>query len=97
MVRHKQTNKQKQRRQISYVELARAKSEATKRTKKKSVCLIGEKNNFALAATVFCTFLCRCFARLERETSRNLIVTRFMEERLYDFLFTFFHRRSFST
>ena len=32
------------------------------------------------AAHFFCTFLCRCIARLQRETSRNLLVTRFMEE-----------------
>ena len=41
-------------------------------------------------------FLCRCFARLQRETSRNLLVTRFMEEMSYMFLFTVFHCRSFS-
>ena len=47
--------------------------------------------------TFFCTFLCRCFARLQRETSRNFLVTRFMEEISYLFLFTlFFHCRSFS-
>ena len=39
-----------------------------------------QKNNFARAAHFFCTFLCRCFARLQRETSRNFLVTRFMEE-----------------
>ena len=33
----------------------------------------------------FCIFLSRCFARLECETSRNLIVTRFIEEMLYAF------------
>ena len=47
--------------------------------------------------TFFCTFLCRCFTRLQRETSRNFLVTRFMEEISYSFLFTlFFHCRSFS-
>ena len=35
------------------------------------------KNNFARAAHFFCTFLCRCFAGLQRETSRNFLVTRF--------------------
>ena len=40
-------------------------------------------------STLFCTFLCRCFARLQRETSRNFLVTRFMEEKSYVFLFTF--------
>ena len=38
----------------------------------------------------FCTFLCRCFAQLQRETSRNFLVTCFMEEMLYVFSFTFF-------
>ena len=38
---------------------------------------ISEKSNFARAAHFFCTFLCRCFARLQRETSRNFLVTRF--------------------
>ena len=46
--------------------------------------------------TLFCTFLCRCFARLQRETSRNFLVTRFMEEVSYVFPFTFFYCRSFS-
>ena len=54
------------------------------------------KSNFARAAHFFRTFLCRCFARLQRETSRNFLVTRFMEERSYVFPFTFFHSRSFS-
>ena len=37
----------------------------------------------------FCTFLCRCFARLQRETSRNFLATHFIEEMLYMFLLTF--------
>ena len=45
-----------------------------------------KKKNFAPAAHFLCTFLCRCFARLQRETSRNVLVTRFMEE----ISFTFF-------
>ena len=49
-----------------------------------------QKRNFACAAHFFCTFLCRCFARLQRETSRNFLVTRFMEEMSYVFSFTFF-------
>ena len=47
--------------------------------------------------TLFCTFLCRCFARLQLETSRNFLVTRFMEEVLYVFLFTFFSQPLIST
>ena len=35
----------------------------------------------------FCTFLCRCFARLQL-ASRNFLVTRFKKEMLYVFLFT---------
>ena len=38
----------------------------------------------------FCTFLCRCYARLRRETSRNFLVTRFMEKMSYVFPFPFF-------
>ena len=48
------------------------------------------KNNYVQAADFFGTFLCRCFARRLRETSRNFLVTRFMEEILYVVLFTFF-------
>ena len=55
----------------------------------------GEKNNNR-AALFFCTFLCRYFARLQRETSINFLVTRFMEEMLEVFLCTFFHCRPFS-
>ena len=33
--------------------------------------------------TLFCTFLCRCFARLQRETLRNFLATRFMKEVSY--------------
>ena len=52
--------------------------------------LISNKSNLARAAHVFCTFLCRCFARIQRETSRNFLVTRFMEKMSYVFSFTFF-------
>ena len=48
------------------------------------------KSNFAQAAHFFCIFLCRCFARLQRKTSRNFLVSRFMEEMSYLFLYTFF-------
>ena len=61
--------------------------------------LIIKKSNFARVAHFFCTFLCRCFARLQRETSRNFLFTRFMEEMscVTLFLFNFFfHCRSFS-
>ena len=47
-----------------------------------------QKSNFA--AHFFCIFLCRCFARLQRKTSRNFLITRFTEEMSYVFLFTFF-------
>ena len=39
-----------------------------------------KKNNFARVAHFFCTFLSRSFARLQRETSGNILVTRFMED-----------------
>ena len=52
---------------------------------------IKQKNNFAHAAHFFCTFLCRFFARPQLETSKNFLVTRFIEEMSYLLLFTFFH------
>ena len=49
-----------------------------------------QKRNFARATHFLCTFLCRCFiARLKCEISRSFLVTRFMEEMLYVFLFLF--------
>ena len=42
-----------------------------------------------MCSTLFCTFLSRCCPRLQRETSRYFLVSRFMEEVLYVFLFTF--------
>ena len=47
----------------------------------------------------FCTFLCCCFPRLQRETSRNFLVTSFMQGMsyvLFYFIIIFFHCRSFS-
>ena len=44
-----------------------------------TIGLIGKKATLHVHHT-FCTFLCLCFARLQRETSRNFPVTRFMEE-----------------
>ena len=49
-----------------------------------------QKKNFVLAAHLFCSFLCSRFARLQSETSRNILVTRFMEEMSYVFFFNFF-------
>ena len=49
-----------------------------------------KKEQLCPCSTFFCTFLCRCFARLQRETSRNFLVTRFVEEMSYVFQFTFF-------
>ena len=50
-----------------------------------------KKTNCARAAHFRFLFLCHCFARPQRETSRNVLVTRFMEEMSYLLLFTFFH------
>ena len=63
---------------------------------KTTIGLISKKATLHVQHTFFCTFLCRCFSRLQRETSRNFLVTRFMEEMSYVFPFTFFHCRSFS-
>ena len=63
---------------------------------KTTIDLISTKNNFARAAQFFCTFLCLCFERPQRETSRNFLVTRFTEEMSYLLLFTFFHSPIFT-
>ena len=57
-----------------------------------TIGLISRKSNFFLQVQhrhFLCPFLCRCFARLQRETSRNFLVTRFIEEKSYAFLFCF--------
>ena len=64
--------------------------EGNENGEKTTIGLISKKNNFARAAHFLCTFLCPCFARLQRETSRSFLVTRFMEEMSYVLLFTFF-------
>ena len=47
---------------------------ATRTLKKTTIGLISKKSNFARAAHLFCKFLCRCFARLQRETSTNFFL-----------------------
>ena len=67
--------------------------EGNENCEKTTIGLISKKNSFARAAHFFFgTSLCRCFARLrlQGETSKNFLVTRFMEEMSYMFLFTFF-------
>ena len=54
---------------------------------KTTIGLISKKANLHVQHTFFCTFLCRCFQQLQRETSRNV----FIEETSYVFSFTFFH------
>ena len=43
---------------------------------KTTIGLISKKGTFARAAHFFCTFLCSCFAWIQRETSRNLFLWR---------------------
>ena len=71
------------------------KSNAVER-EKTAIGLISKKATLHVQHTFFCTFICLCFAPLQRETSGNFLVTRFMEEMSYVFSFTFFHCRSFS-
>ena len=63
---------------------------AKRRTVKNNNRSNKQKSNFVRAAHFFCTFLCCCFARLQRETFRNFLITRFMQEMSYVFLITFF-------
>ena len=60
-----------------------------KTTRTITIGLISKKQ-LCTCSTLFCTFLSRCYPRLQRETSRYLLVSRFVEEVLYVFLFTFF-------
>ena len=50
-----------------------------KERRETTIGLICKKSNFARAAHFFCAFLCRCFARLQRETSRNFLGPVYME------------------
>ena len=43
----------------------------------------------AKKCTLFCTFLCRCFAQIQRETSINFLVKRFMKKCRTCFCFFF--------
>ena len=65
-------------------------SEGNENGEKTTIRSNQQKSNLARAAHFFCTFLCRWFARLQRETSRNFLVTRFLEEMSQVFPFTFF-------
>ena len=49
-----------------------------------------QKSNFARAALFVYSFLYRCFERLQRETSRNVLVTCSMEGMSYVLSFFFF-------
>ena len=57
---------------------------------KTTIGLISKKATLHVQHTFFCTFLCSYFARLQRETCWNFLVTRFIEEMSYVFSFTFF-------
>ena len=71
-------------------------AKATRTVKKRTIDLISEKTTLHVQNTFFCTFLCRCFARPQRETSRNFLVTSFMEKMSYLLLLTFFFTGLFS-
>ena len=53
-----------------------------------------QKSNFHVQHTFFVHYFCRCFARIQRETSRNILVTRFVGETSCS-CSLFFHCRSF--
>ena len=69
--------------------------EVNENDEKTTIGLISKNTSLHVQHTFFCTFLCRCFARLLRETSRNFLVTRFVEGMSCSFSL-FFHCRSFS-
>ena len=51
---------------------AKRRRQRRRTVKKTTLCLCSKK-----ATHFFCTFFCRCFARLQSETSRNFLVTRY--------------------
>ena len=57
---------------------------------KTTIGLISQKGTLHVQHTLFCTFFCRCFARLQRETSRNFLVTSFIDWNVVRFLVHFF-------
>ena len=48
--------------------------------------LSGDGNENVMCSTLLGTYLCLCFARLQRETSRHFLVTRFMKDWCSHFL-----------
>ena len=79
---------------ISHVMLSGEGNENGEKTTIYRCRVISKKATLHVQHTFF--NLCHCFARLQRETSRNFLVTRFMEEMSYLFLFTFFHSLIFT-
>ena len=69
--------------------------EENENAEKTTIGLIIKKETLHVQHTFFVQFL-PLSARLQRKTSRNFVVTRFMEEMSYVFLFTLFQCRSFS-
>ena len=45
---------------------------------KTTIVIFSQKNNFARAAHFFCTSLCRCFARPQRQTTTTFLTRRFI-------------------
>ena len=43
---------------------------------------MSKKATWHTCSTLFCTFLCRCFTRLQREASKNFLITRFFLEKM---------------
>ena len=64
--------------------------EGSQNGERTTIGLISKKTTLHVQHTFFVHFFAFFFARPQQETSRNFVVTRFMEEMLYMFLFTFF-------
>ena len=54
--------------------------EGNENGEKTTIGLISKKETLHVQHTFFVNILCRCFSRLQRETSRNFLVTRFLEK-----------------
>ena len=69
--------------------------ESNENGEKTRIGLISRKATLHVQHTFFLYFFAVVLHDVQRETSRNFLVTRFLEEMSYVFLFTFFHCRSF--
>ena len=70
--------------------------EGNENGEKTTIGLLSKKTTLHVQHTFFVHFFAVVFARPQRETSKNVLVTRLMEEMSYLLLFIFFHSLIFT-